>query len=65
MTLNVLACAYAAAEGDAFTVAVLHRLSLLFVDDAVDSALSRAASANSGAGRIGDLVAAATSLKRR
>jgi Trk-type K+ transport system membrane component len=26
---NVLACAYAAAEGDAFTVAVLHRLSLL------------------------------------
>ena len=26
---NVLACAYAAAQGDAFTVAVLHRLALL------------------------------------
>lgn len=28
-TSNVLACAFAAAEGDAFTVAVLHRLALL------------------------------------
>jgi trk system potassium uptake protein TrkA len=46
---NVLACAYAAAEGDAFTVAVLHRLSLLPLvrQFGIDAALSpRTASAN-------------------
>jgi len=46
---NVLACAYAAAEGDAFTVAVLHRLALLPLvrQFGIDAALSpRTASAN-------------------
>ena len=46
---NVLACAYAAAEGDAFTVAVLHRLALLPIvrQFGIDAALSpRTASAN-------------------
>jgi trk system potassium uptake protein len=45
----VLACAYAAAEGDAFTVAVLHRLALLPLvrQFGIDAALSpRTASAN-------------------
>jgi trk system potassium uptake protein TrkA len=48
-TANVLACAYAAAEGDAFTVAVLHRLALLPLvrQFGIDAALSpRTASAN-------------------
>jgi hypothetical protein len=46
---NVLACAYAAAEGEAFTVAVLHRLALLPLvrQFGIDAALSpRTASAN-------------------
>lgn len=46
---NVLACAYAAAEGQAFTVAVLHRLALLPLvrQFGIDAALSpRTASAN-------------------
>jgi trk/ktr system potassium uptake protein len=46
---NVLACAFAAAEGDAFTVAVLHRLALLPLvrQFGIDAALSpRTASAN-------------------
>ena len=46
---NVLACAYAAAEGNAFTVAVLHRLALLPLvrQLGIDAALSpRTASAN-------------------
>ncbi len=46
---NVLACAYAGAEGDAFTVAVLHRLALLPLvrQFGIDAALSpRTASAN-------------------
>jgi trk system potassium uptake protein TrkA len=46
---NVLACAYAAAQGDAFTVAVLHRLSLLPLvrQFGIDAMLSpRTASAN-------------------
>lgn len=48
-TANVLACAFAAAEGDAFTVAVLHRLALLPLvrQFGIDAALSpRTASAN-------------------
>ncbi len=47
---NVLACAFAGAEGDAFTVAVLHRLALLPLvrQFGIDAALSpRTASANS------------------
>jgi len=47
---NVLACAYAAAQGDAFTVAVLHRLALLPLvrQFGIDAMLSpRTASANS------------------
>ena len=46
---NVLACAYAAAESDAFTVAVLHRLALLPLvrQFGINAALSpRTASAN-------------------
>ncbi len=46
---NVLACAYAAAEGASFTVAVLHRLALLplVTKFGIDAALSpRTASAN-------------------
>ncbi|MDX2380499.1 MAG: Trk system potassium transporter TrkA, partial [Acidimicrobiia bacterium] len=46
---NVLACAYAAAQGDAFTVAVLHRLALLPLvrQFGIDAMLSpRTASAN-------------------
>ena len=46
---NVLACAYAGAEGEAFTVAVLHRLALLPLvrQFGIDAALSpRTASAN-------------------
>lgn len=46
---NVLACAYAAAEGDAFTIAVLHRLALLPLirQFGIDASLSpRTASAN-------------------
>lgn len=49
-TANVLACAFAAAESDAFTVAVLHRLALLPLvrQFGIDAALSpRTASANS------------------
>jgi trk system potassium uptake protein TrkA len=48
-TANVLACAYAEAESDAFTVAVLHRLALLPLvrQFGIDAALSpRTASAN-------------------
>lgn len=48
-TANVLACAYAAAESNAFTVAVLHRLALLSLvrQFGIDAALSpRTASAN-------------------
>jgi trk system potassium uptake protein TrkA len=48
-TANVLACAYAAAESEAFTVAVLHRLALLPLvrQFGIDAALSpRTASAN-------------------
>lgn len=48
-TANVLACAFAAAEGEAFTVAVLHRLALLPLvrQFGIDAALSpRTASAN-------------------
>ena len=48
-TANVLACAFAAAESDAFTVAVLHRLALLPLvrQFGIDAALSpRTASAN-------------------
>lgn len=48
-TSNVLACAFAAAEGDAFTVAVLHRLALLPLVGrfGIDATLSpRTASAN-------------------
>jgi trk system potassium uptake protein TrkA len=48
-TANVLACAFAAAQGDAFTVAVLHRLALLPLvrQFGIDAALSpRTASAN-------------------
>ena len=47
---NVLACAFAASEGSAFTVAVLHRLALLPLVSkfGIDAALSpRTASANS------------------
>jgi trk system potassium uptake protein TrkA len=49
-TANVLACAFAAAESEAFTVAVLHRLALLPLvrQFGIDAALSpRTASANS------------------
>ncbi|MDJ0768533.1 MAG: Trk system potassium transporter TrkA [Ilumatobacter sp.] len=49
-TANVLACAFAAAESSAFTVAVLHRLALLPLirQFGIDAALSpRTASANS------------------
>jgi trk system potassium uptake protein TrkA len=49
-TANVLACAFAAAQGEAFTVAVLHRLALLPLvrQFGIDAALSpRTASANS------------------
>jgi trk system potassium uptake protein TrkA len=49
-TANVLACAFAAAESNAFTVAVLHRLALLPLvrQFGIDAALSpRTASANS------------------
>jgi trk system potassium uptake protein TrkA len=48
-TANVLACAFAAGESDAFTVAVLHRLALhpLVRQFGIDAALSpRTASAN-------------------
>lgn len=48
-TANVLACAFAAAEGEAFTVVVLHRLALLPLvrQFGIDAALSpRTASAN-------------------
>ncbi len=48
-TANVLACAFAAAESEAFTVAVLHRLALLPLvrQFGIDAALSpRTASAN-------------------
>jgi trk system potassium uptake protein TrkA len=48
-TSNVLACAFAAAAGDAFTVAVLHRLALLplVTRFGIDATLSpRTASAN-------------------
>lgn len=48
-TSNVLACAYAAAESEAFTVTVLHRLALLPLvrQFGIDAALSpRTASAN-------------------
>ena len=48
-TSNVLACAFAAAEGEAFTVAVVHRLALLPMIGrfGIDAALSpRTASAN-------------------
>jgi trk system potassium uptake protein len=48
-TANVLACAFAAAESDAFTVVVLHRLALLPLvrQFGIDAALSpRTASAN-------------------
>lgn len=48
-TANVLACAFAAAQGEAFTVAVLHRLALLPLvrQFGIDAALSpRTASAN-------------------
>lgn len=48
-TSNVLACAFAAAEGQAFTVAVVHRLALLPLIGrfGIDAALSpRTASAN-------------------
>jgi len=49
-TANVLACAFATAESDAFTVVVLHRLALLPLvrQFGIDAALSpRTASANS------------------
>jgi trk system potassium uptake protein TrkA len=49
-TANVLACAFAAAKGDTFTVVVMHRLALLPLirQFGIDAALSpRTASANS------------------
>ena len=48
-TSNVLACAFAAAEGAAFTIAVMHRLALLPLvgQFGIDATLSpRTASAN-------------------
>jgi trk system potassium uptake protein len=64
---NVLACAYAAAEGDAFTVAVLHRLALLPLvrQFGIDAALSpRTASANAVLRHIrGGTAAVATFLE--
>jgi trk system potassium uptake protein TrkA len=64
---NVLACAYAAAEGGAFTVAVLHRLALLPLvrQFGIDAALSpRTASANAVLRHIrGGTAAVATFLE--
>jgi trk system potassium uptake protein TrkA len=64
---NVLACAYAAAEGSAFTVAVLHRLALLPLvrQFGIDAALSpRTASANAVLRHIrGGTTAVATFLE--
>ncbi len=66
-TANVLACAFAEAESQAFTVAVLHRLALLPLvrQFGIDAALSpRTASANAVLRELrGDTAAVATFLE--